>query len=124
MSNWGDFEFNEGCTGQPVKEINGVTLPEKYLDFMAAHNGGEGDIGETWFVLFTLEELAEMNEAYETQKYLPGCVIIGSNGGEELYGIDSDGNFFNVPALMEQKYLRVICNDIDTLPQSVNELWK
>lgn len=124
MTGWGEFEFNGSYTGTPVTEINGVALPDGYLRFMREHNGGEGDIGETWFVLFPLEELAEINEDYEVGTLLPGCVILGSNGGGELYGVDSEGNFFNVPALIERRYLRVLGNDMDTLPQDVNALWR
>lgn len=47
MTGWGGFEFNGSYTGTPVTEINGVALPDGYLRFMAEHNGGEGDIGET-----------------------------------------------------------------------------
>ena len=36
-------------------------MPEQYIDFMKRHNGGEGDIGESWLILFALEELQEMN---------------------------------------------------------------
>lgn len=36
-------------------------MPEQYIDFMKRNNGGEGDIGESWLILFALEELQEMN---------------------------------------------------------------
>ncbi len=61
---------------------------------MKEHNGGEGDIGEAWLVLFPLEELEEINHDYETDKYLPGHIIFGSDGGDELYGVDENGQFF------------------------------
>lgn len=35
-------------------------MPEQYIDFMKRHNGGEGDIGESWFVLFAIDELQEI----------------------------------------------------------------
>ncbi len=31
-------------------EINGVVLPEDYIEFMRQNNGGEGDIGDTWAI--------------------------------------------------------------------------
>ena len=62
---------------------------------MKKHNGGEGDIGETWLILYPLEELQEINDDYEIEEFLPGHIIIGSNGGGELYGIDNKGNYFN-----------------------------
>ena len=73
MSNWKDFEFNKPYSGDLVKEINGVPLPQQYIGFMKDHNGGEGDIGETWLVLFPLEELDEIN------KELPPGVYMKAN---------------------------------------------
>ena len=74
------------------KTVNGIELPKQYLDFMREHNGGEGDIGEAWLVLFLLEELEEINYDYEIDKYLPGHIIIGSDGSGELYGVDGHWN--------------------------------
>ncbi len=72
---------------------------------MREHNGGEGDIGEAWLVLFPLEELEEINYDYEIDKYLLGHIIIGSDGSGELYGVDENGRFFNVPVMIEAEYV-------------------
>lgn len=53
-------------------------MPEQYIDFMKRHNGGEGDIGESWFVLFAIDELQEMNDAYGVQDSLPDHIIIAA----------------------------------------------
>lgn len=124
MGNWFEFEFNPPYTGDEVTSINGVTLPEQYLNFMKIHNGGVGDIGETWLVLYGLEELQELNEAYEIARFLPDHIIIGSNGGGEFYGIDMQGNYFNVPVLIEKECISYLGNDIDELPDRINELWR
>lgn len=124
MSKWGEFEFNPPYDGKEIEKINNVVLPKQYIDFMKKHNGGEGDIGETWFVLYPLEELQSINDDYETEKYLPDHIIIGSNGGGEFYGIDSKGNYFNVPDIIEAEYLTLFGNDIDSLPDKINEFWK
>ena len=124
MGNWNEFEFNEPYEGDVVTEINGVALPQQYIDFMLQHNGGEGDIGETWFVLYPLEELEEINQDYEVSEYLPGKIIIGSNGGGEFYGIDSDGSYFNVPETMEEDCITYFGTDLDMLPDKINEFWK
>ena len=124
MSNWNDIAFNKPYTGDPVERINGVNLPQQYIDFMKKHNGGEGDIGETWLVLIPLEELDEINKDYETEEYLPGKIIIGSNGGGEFYGIDSNGNYFNVPEMMDEEEITILGNDFNLLPDLINEIWK
>ena len=123
MSNWGDFVFNEPYNGDEIKMIGSVTLPLNYVEFMRKHNGGEGDIGNTWFRLYTIEELQEINDDYEVWKYLPGHIIIGGSDGE-LYGIDTDGNYFNVPEIIEVEYLTLLGNDIDNLPDAINKLWE
>ena len=124
MENWGEFEFNVPYTGENIEKVNGVALPKKYIEFMREHNGGEGDIGETWLVLYSLEELQEVNDDYETEEFLPGRIIIGSNGGDELYGIDNNGNYFNVPMLMDENDIALLGTDIELLPGRINALWE
>lgn len=41
-----NFWFNDEVQDKLVI-INGVKLPEDYLNFMSKHNSGEGPIGET-----------------------------------------------------------------------------
>ena len=123
MSNWNEFEFDDPYEGKIVKEINGIKLPQQYIDFMLLHNGGEGDLGKTWFVLYPMEELKTINEDYEVNKYLPGRIIIGSNAGGELYGIDSEGEYFIVPEIMEEEYITFLGTDLDQLPDKINEFW-
>lgn len=89
---------------------------------MAKHNGGEGDIGNAWLCLYRLEELQEINDEYEVSKYSPDHVIIGGSDGE-LYGIDSDGNYYNIPAIYEVELIKLLGKNIDELPDSINELW-
>lgn len=123
MNNWGDFVFNEPYIGNEITQINNVVLPKQYLEFMKKHNGGIGDIGQTWLELFTLEELQEVNDDYCIENFLPNHIIIGTNGNGELYGIDSDGNYFNVPE-MDEDYVTVFGSDINSLPDEINNFWK
>ena len=124
MDKWGNFVFNEPYIGNEIKQINNVVLPKQYLEFMKKHNGGQGDIGETWLELFTLEDLQEINDDYCIEDFLPDHIIIGSNGNGELYGIDSDGVYFNVPALMDEDDVTVLGDDINLLPDKINNFWK
>lgn len=124
MNNWGNFIFNEPYNGNEIKQIHNVVLPKQYLEFMKTHNGGKGDIGETWLELFSLEELQEINDDYCIDDFLPDHIIIGSNGNGELYGIDSEGMYFNVPAIMEEDEVIVLGCDINLLPDKINNFWK
>lgn len=119
---WTNFKFNSGYTGDVQRIILGVTLPDDYVEFMMKHNGGEGDIGESWLVLYPLEELQEIND--EFQEDLPeGHIIIGSNGGGELIGVNCSGEYFIVPEIIEEEYLDVLGSCIDDLPKDINEFW-
>ena len=124
MDKWGSFVFNEPYIGNEIKQINNVVLPKQYLEFMKKHNGGQGDIGETWLELFTLENLQEIKDDYCIRDFLPDHIIIGSNGNGELYGIDSDGVYFNVPAIMDEDDVTVLGDDINLLPDKINNFWK
>ena len=124
MDKCGNFVFNEPYIGNEIKQINNVVLPKQYLEFMKMHNGGQGDIGETWLEFFTLEDLQEINDDYCIEDFLPDHIIIGSNGNGELYGIDSDGVYFNVPAIMDEDDVTVLGDDINLLPDKINNFWK
>ncbi|MFR1865181.1 SMI1/KNR4 family protein [Eisenbergiella massiliensis] len=124
MDKCGNFVFNEPYIGNEIKQINNVVLPKQYLEFMKKHNGGQGDIGETWLEFFTLEDLQEINDDYCIEDFLPDHIIIGSNGNGELYGIDSDGVYFNVPAIMDEDDVTVLGDDINLLPDKINNFWK
>lgn len=124
MGKWEEFEFNATYIGEITEQINQVALPKDYVDFMRKHNGGEGNIGETWLVLYPLEELQEINDDYETKCFLPNHIIIGSDGGGEFYGIDKEGNYFNVPMLMDEDDIVLLGTDIELLPERINALWK
>lgn len=72
-----------------------------------------------WGTLLMIDHIKH----YEIEEFLPGHIIIGSNGGGELYGIDNNGNFFNVPTLIEEDYVTLLGTDIELLPDKINALW-
>lgn len=117
-----NFDYNKPYDGILKTKINNIDLPKDYLDFMLKHNGGEGDLGATWFVLYPLEELEEINK--EIDDNLTDSIIIGSNGAGELYGVNSNGEYFNVPAIIEKEYITLLGKDFNSLPNRINQLWK
>lgn len=73
------------------------TLPLEYLEFLKKTNGGYGFIGnESYVILWQLEEIGFLNKAYEVQKYVPGLLLFGSNGGGESYGFDIRKKSWNI----------------------------
>jgi len=67
----------------------GFRLPDEYAAFLHRSNGGEGFIGQNAYViLWRLDELTEMNKAYQVNEYAPGLFIFGSDGGGEAYAFD------------------------------------
>jgi|SRR5215472_16113009 len=67
----------------------GFHLPQDYVEFLQRTNGGEGLIGQNAYViLWPVEDLLEMNRAYQVNEYAPGLFIFGSDGGGEAFAFD------------------------------------
>ncbi len=72
-----EFAFNEKSE-ETISEVNGMKLPDDYLGFISEHNGGEGPLGQNNYGRFyKLEELEEINEAYDVKNSWPGYIVIG-----------------------------------------------
>ena len=84
-----DFEFNAPA-GRVITEVNGISLPEDYLEFMTDHDGGEGPVGENAYMqLVRLEELESFNEEYEIAQWLPDIALFGTDLGGMLFGFSA-----------------------------------
>jgi hypothetical protein len=97
----------------------GVSLPSDYLDFLRQHNGGEGFIGDNYIIFWRAEELVDFNREYEVDKYAPGILLFGSDGGGEGYGFDTqtDGMpIVSVPFIgMERRYAKPVAKNFPDL---------
>src|SRR5215831_12700862 len=89
----GSFRCRPRATDAAIAESEqrlGLKLPKEYVAFLRLCNGGDGVIGdEEYAILWSVEELASLNDRYEVQSYVPGLLIFGSNGGGEAYGFDT-----------------------------------
>ena len=63
-------------------------LPADYAQFLRFADGGEGVMGETYVILWRIEGLKEANEGCKVQEFIPGLMLIRSNGGGEAFGFD------------------------------------
>ena len=89
-----EFFFNEECE-ETITSINGMTLPDDYLRFMDEFNGGEGPLGKNNYgCLYPLDELDDVNYEYEVQNNWPGCVVIGSDMGGQLWACNPDKGIY------------------------------
>ncbi|MBE94271.1 SMI1/KNR4 family protein [Marinobacter sp.] len=77
-----------------------VTLPSSYKEFLRTSNGAEGDIGENFYLmLWKVDELAELNEAYGVDEFAEGLLLIGSDGGDIAFGFDKRTAMMNIIAV-------------------------
>ncbi|MGR3808246.1 SMI1/KNR4 family protein [Pasteurella testudinis] len=88
-------------------------LPEDYLEFMLSCNGGEGFVGDDYFILWEIDDLINYNKEYEVNKYLTNVFLIGSNGGGEAIGFKLENmNVIRVPFIgMDEDYIEVVANE-------------
>ena len=96
------FEFNEPATEERIiafEKGERMPLPACYRNFLKMGNGGEGSIGEFGYANFwRIEDISELNLGYKIQEYLPGYLVIGSDGGGEAFAIrHNDAYFVQVP---------------------------
>lgn len=113
-----DGQLNPPAEPSFVGELSatlGVKIPSEYLNFLLKYDGGEGFIGDNYIVLWKAEELAGFNREYEVEKYAPGILLFGSDGGGEGYGFDTESAampIVRVPFIgMERRYATPVAKD-------------
>jgi cell wall assembly regulator SMI1 len=73
-----------------------IQLPDDYRQFLLTSNGVKGPIGDdSYLVLWSVDELISLNEAYHVDEFAPGLVLIGSDGGDIAYALDSRGGRYD-----------------------------
>lgn len=86
------MELNKPADETKITEVEnqiGVQLPIQYKQFMLYSNGAEGELGEnSYLVIWPIEEIISLNEAYSVNQYTPGILYFGSDGGDIAYAFD------------------------------------
>lgn len=93
-----EYRFSEGQLSPPAdpatisafSESNNGQLPPDYLAFIQRHDGGSGFLGPYYFTFWKVSELGQFNLEYEVQKYAPGIILFGSDGGGEGFGFNTN----------------------------------
>jgi hypothetical protein len=65
-----------------------VQLPDDYVDFMRFSNGAEGSVGESYLVVWPVDEIVDLNQTYRVDDFAPGLVLFGGDGGNTGYAFD------------------------------------
>lgn len=72
-----------------LQEALDLTLPVDYREFMLWSNGGEGKVGSAYVSLWAVEKIIARNISASIWQYISKRFIgIGTNGGDECYGLD------------------------------------
>ena len=64
-------------------------LPDDYVAFLRYANGADGTLSNgVPIVLWEAETILEANADTVEEGWMPGCLLVGSDSGDFLYGID------------------------------------
>ncbi len=116
----GQFEApaDDSVISNTLAEL-GIALPEDYVRFLRTHNGGEGFLGANYIIFWKAEELSSLNREYEVDKYAPGILLFGSDGGGEGYGFDTQDAAMpvvRVPFIgMDRRYATAVASNFSDL---------
>ena len=91
-----NMEFTTPATTEEInaaeKEL-GLEFPKSYVDFLLITNGAEGSIGEeNYLVLWSVNEIVELNNEYAVKEFTPQLTYFGSDGGGTAYAFDVSGD--------------------------------
>jgi hypothetical protein len=115
LNNW---ELNRGASEGELLAIT-RNLPQDYVEFLRKHNGGEGFIGDDYFILWKAQELDRFNLEYEVEEYAPGIFLFGSSGGGEGYGFDTREKGLRIVRLpfigMDLRYVKGVADSFTAL---------
>jgi hypothetical protein len=50
-------------------------------------------------MLWPAESLDEFNQGYAVQAYVPGVFLIGTDGGNTVFGVTAEGRYVSVPLI-------------------------
>ena len=92
---FGNFIKKSGAARQDVLHICArlnLKPQSDYLNVLEFTNGGEGFLQQSYFRLYSCEDLISLNEAYQVHNFAPGLLLFGSNGGGEAFGFDTRHN--------------------------------
>lgn len=105
-----------------AKDVHFKKLDDCFKRIIIDMPSGEGMIGaNSYLILWDKSEIEELNDAYGTEEFLQGIILIGSDGGDNAYGIDDNGFFYEIPFIgMSNKEAVKLGDDFNDF---INSLW-
>jgi hypothetical protein len=67
-------------------ERSGVGLPDEYLTFLAASDGGDGDLGERWLEIWPIARV--LDELESGRPHYEGVMLFAGDGANTVFGFD------------------------------------
>ena len=78
--------------------INNFEYPNEYLSYLKELQDNEIFTDSGYIELFPFDELEEINKEYETQKYVPNFITIGTNGsGVGIFINKKNSEIYSIP---------------------------
>jgi|SRR5579872_712488 len=91
----------------------GTPLPNDYKDLLSLADGATGFYGAGYWIIYASSDVPQNTAGYGAPEFAPGLVIIASNGGSGLYGIDTRSADPGAMAYVE----------VDAITMSWDEIW-
>ena len=74
---------------ETAEKFFNLKLPTDYKEFLQYTNGLEGETTDSYLVLWSAEELVELNQGYNVKEFVSNIILIGSDGAEDAFGFDT-----------------------------------
>lgn len=112
------FEKNEKAAVEPFKEFPEFDFVRDFCCSGSAQVGNGG-----YLILWHAKELENLNRMYCVKTFLTNSFLIGSDGGDMAYGVNSHGEFILVPFIgMNDHAVRIIARSFDEFIEYVANL--
>jgi len=103
----------------------GLQLPQEYREFLEKSNGAEGFVGKNSYAsLWPVNELKELNDAYDVGSYASGYLFFGSDGGGEAFAFDTTSSMSIVKMLFVGMSREIAVPQADAFWQFLEVLYR
>lgn len=86
-----------------LEQSLGHRLPSDYRVFLQESDGAEGFVAPgVYLVLWSVNDIDRLNNAYAVGEFLPGVVLLGTDGSDTGYGFvatSRDTEYISVPLI-------------------------
>ena len=72
-----------------IEKFFNYAFPADYKALLQTTNGLEGRTDRQYLVLWSTQELMDLNTAYQVKEFVADVIIFGSDGAEDAFGFDT-----------------------------------